>query len=140
LIWLAPLSALALSGAALTGFGYSLVYPGFGVEAVRRAPPQSRGLAMGAYTAFLDLTLGLAIPALGLLASLAGLGMVFLASMLLVLSAAFIAMRLLHAPQIKGDRNEGSRRDDRVALRNRSGIESGGADKARYRSEANAAA
>jgi MFS family permease len=140
LIWLAPLSALALSGTALTGFGYSLVYPGFGVEAVRRAPPQSRGLAMGAYTAFLDLTLGLASPALGLLASLAGLGMVFLASMLLVLSAAFIAMWLLHAPQIKGDRNEGSRRDDRVALRNRSGIESGGADKARYRSEANAAA
>src|SRR6266480_3452165 len=140
LIWLAPSSAIALIGAALTGFGYSLVYPGFGVEAVRRAPPQSRGLAMGAYTAFLDVTLALAIPALGLLASLAGLGMVFLASMLLVLSAAFIAMRLLHAPQIKGDRNEGSRRDDLVALRNRSGIESGGADKARYRSEANAAA
>jgi MFS family permease len=50
LIWLAPLPALALLG-AVTGFGYSLVCPGFGVEAVRHAPPQSRGLAMGAYTA-----------------------------------------------------------------------------------------
>src|SRR5437870_5351043 len=46
------------TGAALTGFGYSLVYPGFGVKAVRRVPPQSRGLAMGAYTVFLDVGLG----------------------------------------------------------------------------------
>ena len=103
LIWLAPWSALALAGAALTGFGYSLVYPGFGVEAVRRAPPQSRGLAMGAYTACLDLALGLASPALGLIASGAGLGAVFLASTLIVLSAAVIAVRLLYAPSLSGN-------------------------------------
>ena len=95
LIWLAPWSALALIGAALTGFGYSLVYPGFGVEAVRRAPLQSRGLAMGAYTAFLDLALALASPALGLIGAVAGLNGVFLASMLTVLCAAPIATRLL---------------------------------------------
>jgi hypothetical protein len=41
---------------------------------LHRAPPESRGLAMGAYTAFLDLALGLANPALGLVASGAGLG------------------------------------------------------------------
>ena len=50
LIWLSPWSTLALIGAALTGFGYSLVYPGFGVEAVRSAPAESRGLATGALT------------------------------------------------------------------------------------------
>lgn len=98
LIWVASWSALALVGAALTGFGYSLVYPGLGVEAVRRAPPESRGLAMGAYTAFLDLALGLANPALGLVASRADLGTVFLVSALVVLSAAAIALRLLKAP------------------------------------------
>jgi len=65
LIWLAPWASLALIGAGLTGFGWSLVYPGFGIEAVRRAPPESQGLAMGAYTAFLDLALGIAGPALG---------------------------------------------------------------------------
>ena len=80
LIWLAPGRALAAVGAALTGFGYSLVYPGLGVEAVRRAPPESRGLAMGAYTACLDLALGVGSPALGLVAGGAGLGAVFLAS------------------------------------------------------------
>ncbi len=98
LIWLASSSMLALAGAALTGLGYSLVFPGFGVEAVRRAPPQSRGLVMGAYTGFLDLALGLASPVLGLIASWAGLDSVFLASMLVVLCAAAIAIRLLYEP------------------------------------------
>lgn len=97
LIWLAPWSALALVGAALTGVGYSLVYPGFGVEAVRSAPPQSRGLAMGAYTAFLDVALGFGTPALGLLADLAGLGAAFIGSMVAALCAAGIAAVLLYA-------------------------------------------
>ncbi len=94
-LWAAPWSALALVGACLTGFGYSLVYPGFGVEAVRRAPPQSRGLAMGAYTALLDLTLGLASPALGLIGGVAGIGAIFLTSAVIVLCAAAIATWLL---------------------------------------------
>src|SRR5439155_22359043 len=93
LLWLAP-SLVALIGAALTGFGYSLVYPGFGVEAVRRAPADSRGLAMGAYTAFLDVALGLASPALGLIAAMTDIGTVFLVSALSVLGAAPIALRL----------------------------------------------
>jgi len=90
-----PAEIWAAVGAVLTGIGYSLVYPGFGVEAVRRAPPQSRGLAMGAYTAFLDVALGLGSPALGLIAGSAGLGAVFLASAVVVLGAAPIALRLL---------------------------------------------
>lgn len=95
LLWLAPWPVVAVIGATLTGFGYSLVYPGFGVEAVRRAPAQSRGLAMGAYTAFLDLTLGLASPALGLIGSVAGMGAVFLTSAVVVLCAAAVAILLL---------------------------------------------
>jgi predicted MFS family arabinose efflux permease len=68
------------------------------VEAVRRAPPQSRGLAMGAYTAFLDVALGFGSPALGLIAGWGGLSSVFLAGGLIVLCAAVIAARLLFAP------------------------------------------
>ena len=95
LIWLSPWSAPALIGAALTGFGYSLVYPGFGVEAIRNAPADSRGLAMGAYTAFLDVALGFGMPALGLLADFSGLGTVFLASMLAAVAAAGMAAAIL---------------------------------------------
>jgi MFS family permease len=102
LIGLAPGRVLTAVGAGLAGFGYSLVYPGLGVEAVRRAPPQSRGLAMGAFTACLDLALGVASPALGLIAGGAGLGAVFLASALVVLGAAAVAMRLLRAPPPAG--------------------------------------
>jgi MFS family permease len=94
LLWAASSSVIGLIGCVLTGFGYSLVYPGFGVEAIRRAPRQSRGLAMGAYTAFLDLTLGIASPGLGLIAAVAGIGSVFLTSAVVVLSAAAVAVRL----------------------------------------------
>ena len=137
LIWLAPWSALALIGAALTGFGYALAYPGFGVEAVRRAPPQSRGLAMGAYTAFLDVALGLASPALGLIADVAELGTVFLVSMLVVLCAAVIAGRLLYT---KGGRNEDFYRDARDASSDRCIVGPRPAGEGRARTEANAAA
>jgi MFS family permease len=95
LLALSPSLATALAGAALTGFGYSLVYPGLGVEAVRPIPPQNRGLAMGAYTAFLDVALGFGTPALGFLAEQAGLASVFVASMVGALSAAGIAGFLL---------------------------------------------
>jgi predicted MFS family arabinose efflux permease len=98
LIWFASNAVVAAAGAALTGFGYSLVYPGLGVEAVRRAPPQSRGLAMGAYTVFLDVALGFAGPALGLIGGWTGLGSVFLAGAILVLCAAVIAGWLLRSP------------------------------------------
>jgi MFS family permease len=95
MIWIASSQAWAVAGAALTGLGYSLVYPALGVEAVRRAPPQNRALAMGAYTACLDLALGVGTPALGLLAVHAGLGAVFLASAGIILLATAIAWKLM---------------------------------------------
>src|SRR6516225_8330929 len=98
LIWLAVRPEMALAGAALTGFGFSLIYPGFGVEAVRRVPAQSRGLAMGAYTAFLDLAQGLASPALGLMATGANLNVIFLASAVTVVGAALVAAWLMANP------------------------------------------
>lgn len=95
-IWLATSPVVVFTGAALAGIGYALVYPGFGVEAVRRAPPENRGLAMGAYTACLDLALGIASPLLGLVANAASLGAVFLASTLVVACSAAIALILLN--------------------------------------------
>jgi MFS family permease len=97
LIWLAPNALVAAIGAALTGFGYALVYPALGVEAVRRAPPQSRGLVMGMYTAFLDVALGFGTPALGFIAGRLGLGSVFLASALAAVGAMAFALWLLAA-------------------------------------------
>jgi MFS family permease len=98
MIWLAPDRSLATVGAALTGLGFALVYPALGVEAVHRAPPQSRGLVMGAYTACLDIALGFGMPALGLVAGWTGLSSVFLTSAVVVLAASLIAVRLIKSP------------------------------------------
>ena len=97
LIWSAPSAGVALAGAVLSGFGWALVYPGLGLEAVRRVAPQSRGLAMGTYMAFFDLGVGITSPLLGLIAAHAGLRDVFLASALVVLGAAAVAMRLIYS-------------------------------------------
>jgi hypothetical protein len=50
---------------------------------------------MGAYTAFLDVTLGFGTPALGLLANVAGLSAIFLVSAVAALCAAPIAASFL---------------------------------------------
>jgi MFS family permease len=94
-----PSLSAALVGAALTGFGYSLVYPALGVEAVGRAPPQNRGLAIGAYTAFLDVALGFGTPALGVLAERVGLGSAFVAGAFAALGTAAIAVFLVNKSQ-----------------------------------------
>ena len=82
-------------GAALTGFGYSLAFPGFGVEAMRRAPPQTRALAMGAYVAFLDIALGVTSPLAGVLAQGWGVDTVYLAGAVAVALSVLVALTLL---------------------------------------------
>ena len=98
LIWQADHVLMAYAGAALTGFGFSLAFPGFGVEAVRRSPPQSRGAAMGAFVAFLDISLGITGPAAGAIASANGVSTVYLAGAAAVALAAVVAMVLLVNP------------------------------------------
>ncbi|WP_213741632.1 arabinose transporter [Bradyrhizobium sp. dw_411] len=95
LIWQAGSAMIAYAGAALTGFGYSLAFPGFGVEAVRRAPPQSRGAAMGAFVAFFDIGIGLTGPTAGAIAGVAGLNAVYLAGACAVSLSALVAAYLI---------------------------------------------
>lgn len=95
LIWAADTASAAYLGTALTGLGYSLAFPAFGVEAVRRAPPQTRGLAMGAYVAFMDIALGVTSPLAGALAGGQGIAAVYLAGATVVALALVVALRLL---------------------------------------------
>ncbi len=98
LIWQASHVLMAYAGAALTGFGYSLAFPGFGVEAVRRAPPQSRGAALGAFMAFLDISLGITGPTAGAIANASGVSTVYLAASVTVALSTLIAVYLVANP------------------------------------------
>jgi predicted MFS family arabinose efflux permease len=77
-LWLAPVHAAALVATAITGFGFALVFPSLGVEAIRSVSPSNSGAALGIYTAFLDLSLGLTGPLAGVIASSFGFGAIYL--------------------------------------------------------------
>ncbi len=79
LIWLASSPGTALIGAGLTGLGCSLMFPALGVEALRRVPPESRGITVGAFAAFQDLAIGATGPVLGTVAVVYHPSSVFLA-------------------------------------------------------------
>ncbi len=84
LLWSANSALWADIGAFLTGAGFSLVFPALGVEAVRRVSEQSKGSALGIYSAFLDLALGLTGPLAGLLMNYSGIRTIYLAAALMV--------------------------------------------------------
>ncbi|MGL5235995.1 MAG: MFS transporter [Empedobacter falsenii] len=67
-IWTSVSKTIAIIGCGLTGIGFSLVFPALGVLAIQKVKPQMRGTALGAYVAFVDLSLGLAGPLAGLVA------------------------------------------------------------------------
>ncbi len=65
LLWSAQTRVAAYAGAALTGFGFSLVFPALGVEAVRPIPPQDKGTALAAYGVFMDFAMMITGPVAG---------------------------------------------------------------------------
>ena len=64
----APSPTVAIIGAALAGAGFAPVFPALGNEAMERIPPQNRGVALGLYSIFLDISLGSTGPIAGLFA------------------------------------------------------------------------
>ncbi|SEP61057.1 Predicted arabinose efflux permease, MFS family [Azotobacter beijerinckii] len=100
LLWAAPGPLLAMLGAGLSGFGFSLVFPALGVEAVKSTPASNRGAAIGAYSLFLDLALGVAGPLIGLLIGSQGFRSIFLVCAL----AAFCGLGLTLALQQRSAR------------------------------------
>ncbi|WP_260962394.1 MFS transporter [Pseudomonas citri] len=94
LLWLAPDAHWALAGAALSGFGFSLVFPALGVEAVNLVPASSRGAAVGAYSLFIDLSLGITGPLAGAVAASFGFASIFLFAALAALGGLALSLYL----------------------------------------------
>jgi MFS family permease len=98
ILWLAFDPAMAFAGAALTGFGFSLVFPALGVEAVNCVTPENRGSALGIFTAFADLSLGLTGPLVGLIVAGLGYSPIFLFAALMATGALALTLMLNKRP------------------------------------------
>jgi predicted MFS family arabinose efflux permease len=94
ILWRAVSPWMAFGGAALTGFGFSLVFPALGVEAVKRVPERSRGTALGVYTVFADVSFFLVGPIAGAVIGVFGYASVFLFALLCVLASLGIVVVL----------------------------------------------
>ena len=94
LLWQSFSPWMAMAGAALGGFGFSLVFPAIGVEAVERVTEQNRGTALGVYTAFSDVSFFLVGPVAGAIIGVFGYPSVFLFALISVLTALGIVITL----------------------------------------------
>jgi MFS family permease len=63
---------LAVAGALVMGAGFSLSFPSLALLVVQRVDEDSRGAAMGAFTAFFDLGVGIGAPLAGAVSAVAG--------------------------------------------------------------------
>jgi predicted MFS family arabinose efflux permease len=100
LLWRSTSPFMAFCAAALTGFGFSLVFPALGVEAVKRVSINNRGSALGVYTAFSDVSFFLTGPVAGAVIGLYGYSSVFFFGLVCLLIALGIAIVLR---QVQGE-------------------------------------
>jgi MFS family permease len=91
IIALAHSLAVALGGAIVVGVGFSMLFPALALMVVGEVEDDRRGSAMGAFTAFFDIGVGLGAPLAGAVASVAGYPAVFILAALAALAAASLA-------------------------------------------------
>jgi predicted MFS family arabinose efflux permease len=82
---------IALLGALVVGVGFSMLFPALALMVVGRVEEDRRGSALGAFTAFFDVGVGLGGPLAGATASLAGYPAVFFLAALAALGTAALA-------------------------------------------------
>jgi MFS family permease len=82
---------VALLGAVVVGVGFSMLFPALALMVVGEVDDDRRGSAMGAFTAFFDIGVGLGGPLAGATASVAGYPSVFVLSAAAALGTAGLA-------------------------------------------------
>ena len=101
LVGIADAPLVAKIGVFLTGAGFSLVFPALGVVAVKAVPQHNQGAALGTYTVFMDMSLGITGPLAGLLMAWSGVSMVYLLTAVLVAGALLLTWRLKKRPPLE---------------------------------------
>jgi MFS family permease len=93
-IALAESLPLAIAGAIGMGAGFSLLFPSLALLVVNRVPEQRRGVAMGTFTAFFDLGMGVGSPIAGAAAALGGYSAAFVLAAACALGTVAVALSL----------------------------------------------
>jgi MFS family permease len=86
--------AVALLGAALMGAGFALLFPSLALLVVDAVPEDRRGAAMGTFTAFFDIGVGVGAPLAGIAAGIGGYGLAFVMAGVFGLGTIALALRL----------------------------------------------
>lgn len=92
LIGLAGSLAVALAGAVVMGMGFSLLFPSLALIVVRGVDERSRGAALGAFTAFFDLGVGIGAPLAGAIAALTDYPVAFLVAAAFAATGAVVGL------------------------------------------------
>lgn len=106
LIWQAPNAYAGIAGACLTGIGMSLIFPSFGIIAVKKVTLENRGMAMAAYNAFFDLGMGITAPVAGLLAGAGNYGNIYIMGAVAALASLLLAYFEYNKDKIKKQQSE----------------------------------
>jgi MFS family permease len=93
---------LALLGAIVVGVGFSMLFPSLALMVVGDVKDDRRGSALGAFTAFFDIGVGLGGPISGATAAIAGYPAVFYLSAIAALGTAVLAAMPERAPALAG--------------------------------------
>jgi MFS family permease len=89
--------AIALGGALAMGAGFSLLFPSLALLVLNRVPEERRGVAMGTFTAFFDLGMGVGSPLVGVAAALGGYSAAFVLAAGCALLTVPVALSLRRA-------------------------------------------
>ena len=85
---------VAVIGAVAMGAGFSLLFPSLALLVVNRVPEERRGVAMGTFTAFFDLGMGIGSPMVGAAAAIGGYEAAFVLGAGCALAAIAVALTL----------------------------------------------
>jgi len=89
---------VALLGGMVMGAAFSLLNPSLMLIAVNRVSAGARGAAMGTFTAFFDLGVGIGAPLAGLAAALTDYEGAFILAAAIAVSSALLILTTLHRP------------------------------------------
>lgn len=85
---------VAVAGAVAMGAAFSLLFPSLALMVVNRVPEERRGIAMGTFTAFFDLGVGVGAPVAGIAAAIGGYPAAFGFAAVMALGTSVLALTL----------------------------------------------